>query len=224
MSGRHVGVSCCPPATAVLVSTWLAPILSVERPAHSAIPQTEIQASRCVDLDVSTRHGNITVFLPPSFNGTIAFRTRRGLKGVSFLPHFAARARVVRGNDRGMLVSLCPTPTAEDIAKAAQPPQAGDDYCVIGTRHGKVVIGIYGLDSEADVIQAGGLAAQFEALMENGAKQIETWFTAGAKALENSLQGRRIAAETLRQTRLAPLQARAQLGSGMPIAGPSSKV
>lgn len=123
-----------------------------------------------------------------------------------------------------MLVGLSPTPAAADSAGVAEASQTGDDYCVIGTRHGKIVIGIYGLDSEADVVQAGGLAAQFEALVENGAKQIETWFAAGAKALENTLQSRRLAADTVRQARLAPLQARSQLAPGLPMAGSSSKV
>ncbi|KAH9930215.1 uncharacterized protein B0H18DRAFT_993783 [Fomitopsis serialis] len=155
---------------------------------------TEIQLGRSADLDVSTRHGNITVFLPPSFDGSVAFRSRRGASGITFLPHFASRARVVRGSDREML--------------------AGDDYCVIGTRHGKVVIGIYGLDTEADAIQSGGLAEQLGALVESGAKQLETWLTAGAKALETSLQARRGAADNARQTRARalsnPLRARSE--------------
>ncbi|KZT67327.1 hypothetical protein DAEQUDRAFT_729180 [Daedalea quercina L-15889] len=172
----------------------------------------KIETGRCVDLDVSTRHGNITVFLPPTFNGSIAFRTRRGPSGISFLPAFASRARVLRGTDREMLVNLSSTPTADTSKQTAG--QAGDDYCVIGTRHGKIAIGIYGVDTEADVVRSGGLAAQFEALMETGARQLETWLTVGAKALENSLQARRFAADNVRQTRARvisdPLLARLQ--------------
>lgn len=160
--------------------------------------QTEIQAGRCVDLDVSTRHGNIVVFLPPTFNGSIAVRTRRGPTGVAFLPNFASRARLIRRSDRGMLINLSPTPTAADMAKASQ---LGEDYCVISTRHGRVAIGIYGVDSEADVVQTGGFAAQLEALVENAAKQLETWIAAGAKALENGLQSRRAAVSTALQAR-----------------------
>ncbi|EPT02941.1 hypothetical protein FOMPIDRAFT_1022586 [Fomitopsis schrenkii] len=199
-------------------------VMLSSRHGRIGVNMTEIQAGRCADLDVSTRHGNIMVFLPPTFNGSIAVRTRRGPNGVAYMPNFATRARLVRRSDREMLINLSPTPSPADLVKSAQASQKGDDYCVISTRHGKVAIGIYGLDSEADVVQAGGLAAQIEALVENGAKQLETWLTAGAKALENGLQGRRAVVETTLQARLGSLQARSQAAPGLPIAGPSPRV
>ena len=95
----------------------------------------------------------------------------------------------------------------------AKDVQSGDDYCVIGTRHGKVVIGIYGLDSEADVVAAGGLPAMIGTLVETGAKQLETWLAAGAKALENGLQGRRLALDSARAAHApADHQGRRRLG------------
>ncbi|TFY54824.1 hypothetical protein EVJ58_g8632 [Rhodofomes roseus] len=193
-------------------------VMLSSRHGRISVNLTEIQFGRSVDLDVSTRHGNIIVFLPPTFDGSVAFRSRRGPSGVTFLPAFASRARVVRGSNREMLVSLSSTPT--DATSLRPAGQTGDDYCVIGTRHGKVTIGIYGLDSESDVIQGGGLAAQLEALVESGAKQLETWFAAGAKALESTLQARRSAVDNTRQVRARaisnPQRARTEAVLGEP--------
>ncbi|TFY68844.1 hypothetical protein EVJ58_g767 [Rhodofomes roseus] len=149
---------------------------------------TEIHPNRCVDLDVSTCHGNINVFLPSNYDGIVAFRTRRGTSGISFLPAFAARARVLRGNDHEMLVSLSSTTTHME----AFSPQESEDYCIIGTRHGKITIGLHGKDDESAVIQSSGISGLVGALVGTGAKQIGDIVQMGTKAsmklLESTLQ------------------------------------
>ncbi|KAH9930280.1 uncharacterized protein B0H18DRAFT_994153 [Fomitopsis serialis] len=149
---------------------------------------TEIHPNRCVDLDVSTRHGNITIYLPPNYDGVIALRTRRGPSGVTFLPAFAAQARVVRGNDHEMLVSLSSTTSHTEVST----PQENEDYCIVGTRHGKITIGLHGQDEESAVARSNGLVDLVGALVGTGAKQfgsmIQGSTQAGLKILESTLQ------------------------------------
>ncbi|KAF9818259.1 hypothetical protein IEO21_02887 [Rhodonia placenta] len=158
----------------------------------------EVQPTRSVDLDVSTRSGNITVFLPASFAGPIAFRRQGGSSGIQLLPALAARARITRGTDREMLVVISP-----DVAPDAVPLPAheGDDCCVIGTRHGKITVGINGVDQLPAGSMGRGLFPHLEALIESGAKHLgtivearakgfESWVEANAKALETALTAR----------------------------------
>lgn len=158
-----------------------------------------------MDLDLSTRDGNITVFLPSTFCGAVGIRTRRGPSGVQLLPAFAERARVVRGSDREMLLvlpssSLVPSSSTATTAANAQ---EGDDYCIIGTRSGRITIGLSGLDQAPGAGRPSGTglikrfealvgagAKQFETIVETRAKEFETWVEAGAKMLETTLAGR----------------------------------
>ena len=125
---------------------------------------------RCIDLDVSTRDGDIAVFLPVNFNGLVAFRSRRGTTNITFLPAFAGMASVVRGNNSEMLVSLSPSTVHTD----ASTPREGEDYCVIGTREGRIKIGLYGQDEEAAVAQSGGVGGLVSALVGIGFKSAAT--------------------------------------------------
>ncbi|KAI0923491.1 hypothetical protein AcV5_009020 [Taiwanofungus camphoratus] len=104
----------------------------------------KIQEGYCVDLDISTRHGNIVVLLPPTFHGPVAFRTRSGRSNIIFLPAFAERARTLRGSDRETFVHLSPSAANAEISANSQ----GDDYCLISTRHGKIIVGLSGIDQK----------------------------------------------------------------------------
>jgi len=161
---------------------------------------TTIHNGRCVDLDVSTRTGRITVFLPVTFSGMIAFHTRNGPKGINFMPAFAERMRIVRGSDREMLVVLSSVDTAAPSGStldANGTSREGDDYCAISTRHGKITIGLCGQDEASSArLNDGGLIGKFEALMEAGAKQLGTMVEAGAKNLETWVEAQAKALET----------------------------
>lgn len=88
--------------------------------------------------------GNIVVLLPPTFHGPVAFRTRSGRSNIIFLPAFAERARTLRGSDRETFVHLSPSAANAEISANSQ----GDDYCLISTRHGKIIVGLSGIDQK----------------------------------------------------------------------------
>ncbi|CCM01363.1 uncharacterized protein FIBRA_03413 [Fibroporia radiculosa] len=157
----------------------------------------EIQSDHCVDLDVSTRHGKIAVFLPPTFTGVVSFHRHGGPSGIHFLPEFASRARTVRASDGDVLVTLTsPIDTSSSHSDYAL-PREGEDCCVIGTRHGKITVGISGVDQLPDKLHSsgGGLISRFEALVDAGTKQFETMVEAGAKGFENWVEAKAKALE-----------------------------
>ncbi|KZT67336.1 hypothetical protein DAEQUDRAFT_729187 [Daedalea quercina L-15889] len=163
---------------------------------------TNIHLNRCVDLDVSTRDGNITVFLPPSYDGVVAFRTRRGQSGITFLPAFAAHAGIIRGSDHDILVSLSPRTAHTEVSV----PQEGEDYCIIGTRDGKITVGLHGQDEEESAAsQSSGLADLVGVLVGTGAKQLgsimQTGTNAGMRALDATMQATASARESALQAR-----------------------
>lgn len=101
---------------------------------------------------MSTREGDITVFLPLTFNGMVTFRRQRGTTDIAFLPAFAALARIVRRSKNEMLVSLSSTTPHTETSI----PSEGEDYCIIGTREGRITVGLYGQDEGAAVAQPEG--------------------------------------------------------------------
>ncbi|CAL1714117.1 unnamed protein product [Somion occarium] len=102
-----------------------------------------LQLHKHICLEVATRHGHIVVFLPQCFQGAIQIRSRRG--NVNFLPGFAQSARVVSGNDRFALVLFgINNLTLSDLDSDAL------DVCLLSTRHGKITIGISGVDTYDD--------------------------------------------------------------------------
>ncbi|KAH9945757.1 hypothetical protein B0H21DRAFT_883747 [Amylocystis lapponica] len=100
----------------------------------------ELHESRSVDLDVSSTHGKVVVLLPPIFHGTICLRQKHG--STSFLPALATRMREVRATDgeRWIIVD-----GADPVAVQHQQDN-GTDRCIISAVHGKVTIGLSGLD------------------------------------------------------------------------------
>ncbi|CCM06190.1 uncharacterized protein FIBRA_08432 [Fibroporia radiculosa] len=111
-------------------------VTASSRHGHVRVNLFEIQGGRCVDLNVSTRKGNIVVLLPPDFCGPITFKTRRGRGNINFLPAFSERARIVRATDRETAVIFSGTSPTEDVQSVVQ-----DDSCVIGTRAGRITVG-----------------------------------------------------------------------------------
>ncbi|OCH85930.1 hypothetical protein OBBRIDRAFT_807142 [Obba rivulosa] len=149
----------------------------------------EIHPDRCLDLDVSTRHGAITVFLPPTFSGVMVFRTRRGRDGIVFLPELAKHVSIIRATDREVLAVLS-SPNAQREPSATSHMQSqktpGDGCVIIGTRHGKITVGISGVDHLNAMGALPGLFKKLGGLIE---MKINTFVQAQVRALEAKLTG-----------------------------------
>ncbi|OCH85889.1 hypothetical protein OBBRIDRAFT_784171 [Obba rivulosa] len=149
----------------------------------------EIHPDRCVDLDISTRDGAITVFFPLAFSGPIAFRTRRGREGIMFLPELAKRASIVRATDHEVLVVLS-SPDAQDAPAATSHVQfkttPGDDCAMIGSRHGKITVGISGMDRLDNTVAPPGILQKIGGLIETS---VTAFVQSHAKAIEAKLVG-----------------------------------
>lgn len=111
-------------------------ITAYSRDGKVSVNLFELHESRHVDLDVSTRDSTIAVMLPPTFQGTLHLHQRHG--NVKLLPAFNARTNVIRKHDRDvfMVVGNANANSADESI----------DRCFIGTRDGKVTIGLSGVD------------------------------------------------------------------------------
>ncbi|KAI0832046.1 hypothetical protein BC628DRAFT_1351355 [Trametes gibbosa] len=148
----------------------------------------EVQPSRRVDLEVESRHGKIVILLPPTYDGPLLFQTRN-LGAVSFLPAFAARTRTLHATERETLV-VC---TAPDAPERPKPPHAGPpgsddgDRVLVRTRHGRVIIGISGLDHVEEPPNGGGLFKRLGDLIELGGRALGQYVEQHAATLEKRL-------------------------------------
>ena len=102
----------------------------------------------------------ISLFVPPNFNGALHLRSRCG--NMKFLPAFAQRARVVTADDEGAFVLF----GDGDLSSICEPTSDGLDYCSLSSRHGRLTIGISGVDQLETSFAAGGnLMKKIGALM-----------------------------------------------------------
>ncbi|KAI1791911.1 hypothetical protein LXA43DRAFT_945010 [Ganoderma leucocontextum] len=158
----------------------------------------EVKPSCSLDLHVESRHGRISILLPPTFDGPLVIHART-LGAVAFLPHLAARARTIRATDRETVVLVAsplalPSPAhAQGNAKQlSELAGAGADRCLVRTRHGKITLGISGLDRLEEPVQTGNLfekvgrflETQGKALGQYVEKKTQEW-AAGAGAPPN---------------------------------------
>jgi len=116
-----------------------------------------LQENKHICLEVSTRHGAIVLFVPPTFAGSLRLRTRRG--NIKFLPEFERWARLVNASDNGAVVLFGQSVQAPSID--VNDPTA--DSCLLSTRHGKIVIGVSGVD-QYDEVQGPGLLEKLGSL------------------------------------------------------------
>ncbi|PIL30429.1 hypothetical protein GSI_07616 [Ganoderma sinense ZZ0214-1] len=124
----------------------------------------EVKPSCSLDLHVESRHGRISILLPPTFDGPLVIHART-LGAVTFLPHLAARTRTLRATDRETVVLVASPLTSShssshSSASAKQLSElagAEADRCLVRTRHGKITIGISGLDRLEEPVQAGSI-------------------------------------------------------------------
>ncbi|PSR72450.1 hypothetical protein PHLCEN_2v11664 [Hermanssonia centrifuga] len=98
-----------------------------------------LQDHKHICLEVKTRHSPIVLFVPPNFQGALQLHSKRG--NVKFLPAFAQQARTVQANDDGALVLF-----GQGEISLAEPDSEGLDFCSLESRHGKLTVGISGVD------------------------------------------------------------------------------
>jgi len=97
---------------------------------------------RPIGLDVTSRKGNIVLFLPVTFSGVVHLMTRKGKMLV--LPALASTMKVVKTSDKEIIFMIAP-----------KNPQNGADnssettLCQLNTRKGTVVVGLSGHDQYA---------------------------------------------------------------------------
>ncbi|KAI0652902.1 hypothetical protein C8Q70DRAFT_929012 [Cubamyces menziesii] len=147
----------------------------------------EIQPGRSIDLNVETRHGKIVLLLPPTYDGPLMFQTRYA-SSVTFLPEFAARTRTLRATDRETLV-VCTAPSASGAPSMPTPSLETEtgDRALVRTRHGRIIVGISGLDRIEDAAVNGNLFQKLGELFEVGGKLLGRYVEGHASALERKL-------------------------------------
>lgn len=160
---------------------------------YSSTLQSELQEARCVDIDVSSRRGiisililyhhisltfragNIIVLFPPTYSGEIVIRSQRGFSPSSFslLPQFAAVASIVRSSDHESRLILSPAPDANGQLPTERSEETLDST-TISTRVGKVTLGLCGLDTVTIEAPSPGLFKKLGEYIQFQAKAIET--------------------------------------------------
>ncbi|KAH9893569.1 hypothetical protein C8Q73DRAFT_761616 [Cubamyces lactineus] len=123
----------------------------------------EIQLGRSVDLHIETQHGKVVLLLPPSYDGPVMFQTR-SINSITLLPEFAARARTLRATDRETLL-VC-GPSSNDVSVLNTDTKIRD-RALVRTQHGRIIVGISGIDKLEEATPRGGL---FQKLGEVGGK------------------------------------------------------
>nr|GAT45710.1 predicted protein [Mycena chlorophos] len=88
------------------------------------------------DVEISTRSGNVVLFIPPTFSGAIQLHTKRG--EMQFLPGITSEMRVVKATETEYLVFV----GAQHIGGEQTPA----DFCRLRTRRGNIMVGIRGKD------------------------------------------------------------------------------
>lgn len=113
----------------------------------------EIQEKRNVSLDIETRRGNITVFIPRTYDGPINLYSKRG--NLVFLPILTSRMRIIKAKEDEALVMIVPssgasgsriaTPGGSRLGAAAQ--LYDGDFARLTSRTGNIIVGLLGEDT-----------------------------------------------------------------------------
>ena len=89
--------------------------------------------------DMPRMAAQIVLLIPPNFEGALNLHSRSG--SVKFLPAFAQRARVVNADDEGAHVLF-----GTGALSMVEPTSEGLDFCSVSSRHGKITVGVSGVD------------------------------------------------------------------------------
>ena len=127
------------------------------------------------------------LLLPPTYDGPLMFQTRYA-SSVTFLPEFAARTRTLRATDRETLV-VCTASSASGAPSMPTPSLETEtgDRALVRTRHGRIIVGISGLDRIEDATVNGNLFQKLGELFEVGGKLLGRYVEGHASALERKL-------------------------------------
>jgi hypothetical protein len=96
------------------------------------------------------------VFLPITFSGVIHLTTRKG--SLHILSGLAAAMKVIKRSDKEALMSM------GDNAISSETKHV--DFCQLTSRSGKVILGLTGRDSHAEV-KSGFWATLFRSVVES---------------------------------------------------------
>lgn len=94
---------------------------------------------RPLGLDVTSRKGNIVLFLPKSFSGVVHLMTRKGQMAV--LPALASIMNIVKTSDKEIIFMIAP----ENLHNGAD-NSSETTLCQLKTRKGTIVVGLSGHD------------------------------------------------------------------------------
>lgn len=97
----------------------------------------DVENPRHLNLEITTRRGNVALLVPRSFSGALHLHTRRG--SLSFLPHFARYMRELKTTNNEALVLFGTSNTSSADSSTA-------DYCELTARFGSVIVGLAGQD------------------------------------------------------------------------------
>ncbi|KAH8093221.1 hypothetical protein BXZ70DRAFT_1010450 [Cristinia sonorae] len=122
-----------------------------------------LQENKHVCLEVSTRSNLMVVYIPKNFRGALKIRTVRG--NIKFLPEFQRLSRLVNASDSDALVLF-----GQGLPPQVDLSDASIDSCLLSSRHGRIIVGVSGVD-HFDEVPGGGLMEKISelsmALFEN---------------------------------------------------------
>ncbi|OSD04908.1 hypothetical protein PYCCODRAFT_1433245 [Trametes coccinea BRFM310] len=148
----------------------------------------EIQPGRCIDLQAESRHGSIVIMVPPTFDGPLMFQTRYA-SSVTLLPAFSARSRTLRATDKETIVICSPSAASPSSPPAPTGEVYGEDRdrVLARTRHGRVVVGISGIDRMEDAPIGDGIFKKLGEFIELGGRAFGQYIEERARQLEKRL-------------------------------------
>ena len=121
----------------------------------------------------------------------------RSLGGIQFLPHLAARARTVRGTDRETVVLISsplssqssPVMPSHEVKHLGDLAGPASDRCLVRTRHGRITIGISGLDKIEEPLPGGNIFEKVGKFFETQGRAFGQYMESQAKIIERKAQG-----------------------------------
>ncbi|KAF8159515.1 hypothetical protein B0H34DRAFT_703816 [Crassisporium funariophilum] len=124
-------------------NAWETPkanVVVASRTGHIKINLLSMPSSRpLIGLDITSRKGNIVLFLPPSYSGLVHLTTRKGTMDV--LPALAGIMKVVKTTDKEVIFLVEGQNSTQEIDTSRETA-----LCQLSTRTGNVIVGLGGRD------------------------------------------------------------------------------
>jgi len=113
------------------------------RSGHVFVTLFDVEHQRHLNMDITSRRGNVALLVPRNFSGALHLHTKRG--SLTFLPYFTQHMRVLKTTDDEALVLFGTTNTP----LSASTESSTADYCELTSRFGSVTVGLAGQDQFA---------------------------------------------------------------------------